>query len=54
MISDSGLTQFYNGTFQFFSDKNGLITNKITDIEVNSRGDLWISSGSGLAIKKGK
>lgn len=53
MISDSGLTQFYNGTFQFFSDKNGLITNKITDIEVNSRGDLWISSGSGLVIKKG-
>ena len=53
MITDEGLSIYYDGIFENYSDTNGLISNQITDIEVDSKGELWIASLDGLVRKQG-
>ncbi|MBL4707176.1 MAG: T9SS type A sorting domain-containing protein [Flavobacteriales bacterium] len=53
MVTDSGLTQFVNGAITNYNVDSGLISNEIEDIELDSKGVLWIASLSGISRKVG-
>ena len=53
MVHDSGLTQFIDGSITNYTVDSGLLSNSITDIEIDSRGELWIASTNGISRKIG-
>jgi len=53
LVTDSGLTEFSNGNFINYSTRSGLISSKIEDIEVDSKGVLYIGYLNGFGIKSG-
>lgn len=53
MVTDSGLSQYFNGSIQNYTVVDGLINDTIRDIEVTSTGELWIATLRGISRKRG-
>lgn len=53
LVTNKGLTQFFDQKFITYTTDSGLISNSITDIALNSKGEIWISSLAGLSQKVG-
>jgi len=53
LVTDSGLTQYASGRMIHFNVDSGLLSNRINDIEIDSKGVVWIASSAGLSRKNG-
>ncbi len=49
-VTDSGISKYSNGIIQNFTEADGLLSDTIRDIAVNSLGDLYIATDKGLSI----
>lgn len=51
--SDSGITSISNGTITNYNGSNGLISNNVEDLAVDTNGNLWIAGPDGVSYFNG-
>lgn len=54
IASDSGLISFANGTWSILNEQNGILNNRVRDVDVASNDDVWLVTENGVNQIRGK